>query len=71
MLDTFFKMLAQNVAQITSAIQADLHHLGARIETMEMKTDQTIPRTNGNTDRIQELHDQLNYGTFQTRQSRK
>lgn len=51
------KGLAITAAQITSMIQA--HNLGARIEIIEMKADQTIARTNQNTARIQELRDQL------------
>lgn len=62
-METFSKMLcrglAQTASQITSIIQADLHHLGARIEAIEAKTDQTVAIANQNTDRIKELHEQL------------
>lgn len=63
LMQTFSTMLsrglAQNASHITSIIQADLQHLGARIEAVESKTDQAVAMTIQNTDRITELHDQL------------
>lgn len=63
--------LAQTPAQISSTIQADFHHLGARIEAIEMKAYQTIDRTNQNTARIQELHNQLDNALSKYRWFRK
>ncbi|PIO22968.1 hypothetical protein AB205_0211760, partial [Aquarana catesbeiana] len=42
-----------------SPMEADLQQLGIRIEAIESKTDQIAAVANQNTDRIQELHDQL------------
>lgn len=60
MFDTMLsKGLSQTANQITTAIQADLQLLCARIETIEIKADQTKSRVNQNTTRIQDLQDQL------------
>lgn len=45
--------------KITSDIKRDLQTLGSRIEVMENKLDSSISRTNQNTDRIQDLQNQL------------
>lgn len=41
--------LARTVQQITTSIKADLQGLGAQIDTVERKVDETIARTNQNT----------------------
>lgn len=50
MISTFATMLSRGLSQtanqITTAIQADLPQLGARIEIIENKSDQTITRVN-------------------------
>lgn len=51
--------LSLTAARITSDIKSDLQLLGTRIESIETKMDSTIDRVNQNTDRFQELHDQL------------
>lgn len=51
--------LMQTAARITSDIKADLQLLGTCIDSIENKVDATIDRVNQNTDRFQELHDQL------------
>lgn len=51
--------LAQAATQIASAMQADLHNLGARIEAIEQKADHTAARTNQHTARIQDLQEKL------------
>lgn len=51
--------LAQTAARITSDIKHDLHLLGSHLETFETQVDATIDRVNQNTDRFQELQDQL------------
>lgn len=63
MMAAFSQMLArglsQTAAQITALIHADLQHIGAGIEVMEKKTDQTVAKDNQNSARIQDLSDQL------------
>lgn len=51
--------LAQTAARITTDIKIDLQMLGSCIETIENRVASTITRVNQNTDRIQNLHDQL------------
>lgn len=56
--------LTQTAAQMTSAIHADLQHIGAQIEHIENKTDQSTARINQNTVRIQHIQDQLEMALF-------
>lgn len=53
------KSLAQNAAQITSSIHADIQQLFLRLDYIEQKADQAGARINQNTARIQEMQDQL------------
>lgn len=50
--------LAQNAAQITSSIKADLQSLGARMDAIEQAVDDSAARTNQNTSCIQSLQEQ-------------
>lgn len=53
------RSLAQNAEHITSSIHADLQHLGQRIDMIEKRSDQAVARINQNSDRIQEMQEQL------------
>lgn len=57
------KGLSHTAAQITASIHADMQQIGARIEVIKQKSDQTILRINQNTSRIQDLQDQLESAT--------
>lgn len=51
--------LAQTEAKITADIKMHLQSLGSRIAAIEDNMDATMVHTNQNTDRIQDLHNQL------------